>query len=337
MTRKEVLARSVAARLREAGHTAYFAGGCVRDRLMGREPEDFDIATDAPAAKVQELFPRTVPVGLQFGVVLVLADGESFEVATFRSDESYLDGRHPSRVRFGSPEEDAQRRDFTINGMFLDPQSDRVIDFVGGEADLKAGIVRGIGDPAERIREDRLRMLRCVRFASRFGFPIEARTFAAVRQSASSITDIAWERIGDEIVRILVDSDAGSARRGFELLDEAGLLKPILPEVVAMKGVQQSPDYHPEGDVFVHTLGLLEQLQGHGETVALGALCCTTWASRRAPAATNAGSPSTATASRGRRWRLPSVSGCGEVVRRGNASPTWSGTTCVTCTRGACA
>lgn len=272
MTRKEDLARSVAARLRGAGYTAYFAGGCVRDRLMGREPEDFDIATDAPASKVQELFPRTVPVGVQFGVILVLADGESFEVATFRSDEAYLDGRHPSRVRFGSPEEDAQRRDFTINGMFLDPESDRVIDFVGGEADVKAGIVRAIGDPAERIREDRLRMLRCLRFASRFGFEIDAGTFAAVRRSASSITDIAWERIGDEIVRILVDSDTGSARRGFELLDEARLLKPILPEVAAMKGVQQSPDYHPEGDVFVHTLGLLQQLQQPTETLALGAL-----------------------------------------------------------------
>ncbi len=244
----------------------------MRDRLLGREPQDFDVATDAPATVVQQLFPNTVPVGVQFGVVLVIMDDAPVEVATFRADAVYLDGRHPSSVRFSSPEEDARRRDFTINGMFIDPVTDTVIDFVGGQDDLKAGIIRAIGDPHARISEDRLRMLRAVRFAARLGFTIEPATFAAIQAVAPSITDIAWERIGDEVTRILTDSAAGSARRGFELLDATGLLVPILPEVAALEGVEQSPDYHPEGDVFVHTLGLLEQLDHPTETLALGAL-----------------------------------------------------------------
>jgi poly(A) polymerase len=272
MTHKELAARAIAMRLRDAGYTAYFAGGCVRDRLLGREPQDYDVATDAPAAQVQQLFPKTVPVGVQFGVVLVLMDGEPIEVATFRADAIYLDGRHPATVRFSSPVDDAQRRDFTINGMFLDPVTDTVIDYVGGRDDLRAGIIRAIGDPRARISEDRLRMLRAVRFAARLGFAIEPATFAAIQAAAASITDIAWERIGDETVRILTDSQAGSARCGFELLDGSGLLTPILPEVAALKGVAQSPDYHPEGDVFVHTLGLLGQLDRPSETLALGAL-----------------------------------------------------------------
>ena len=272
MTHKESAARAIATRLRDAGYTAYFAGGCVRDRLLGRVPQDFDVATDAPAAEVQQLFPRTVPVGVQFGVVLVLMDGEPVEVATFRADSIYLDGRHPTSVHFSSPVEDAQRRDFTINGMFLDPVTDTVIDYVGGQGDLHAGIIRAIGDPQARISEDRLRMLRAVRFAARLGFEIEPATFAAIQAAAPSITDIAWERIGDEVVRILTDSEASSARRGFELLDSTGLLAPILPEVAGLKGVEQSPDYHPEGDVFVHTLGLLEQLDHPTEALALSAL-----------------------------------------------------------------
>ena len=272
MTHKEAAARAIATRLREAGYTAYFAGGCVRDRLLAREPQDFDVATDAPAAEVQQLFPKTVPVGIQFGVVLVLMHSEPVEVATFRADSIYLDGRHPASVHFSSPVEDAQRRDFTINGMFLDPVTDAVIDYVGGQNDLRAGIIRAIGDPHARISEDRLRMLRAVRFAARLGFLIEPATFAAIQAAAPSITDIAWERIGDEIVRVLTDSAAGSARRGFELLDHTGLLAPLLPEVAELKGVEQSPDYHPEGDVFVHTLGLLEQLDHPTETLALGAL-----------------------------------------------------------------
>lgn len=273
MTRKESLAREVAAKLRQAGHIAYFAGGCVRDRLLGVEPGDFDIATDAPAERVQQLFPRTIPVGAQFGVILVLLDDETFEVATFRADAAYVDGRHPVSVRFSSPQEDAQRRDFTINGMFLDPADDTVLDYVGGRADLAAGVIRAIGDAASRIREDRLRMLRGVRFAARLGYTIDAPTFAAIRAAADSITDIAWERIGDEIIRMLVNTPGAKARRAFELLDESGLLAHVLPEVAALKGVEQSPDYHPEGDVFVHTLGLLERMNGEQtETLALGAL-----------------------------------------------------------------
>ena len=272
MTHKESAARAIATRLRDAGYTAYFAGGCVRDRLLGHEPQDFDVATDAPATAVQQLFAKTVPVGVQFGVVLVLMAGEPVEVATFRADSIYLDGRHPASVHFSSPVEDAQRRDFTINGMFLDPVTDAVIDYIGGQDDLRAGIIRAIGDPQARISEDRLRMLRAVRFAARLRFAIEPATFAAIQGAAASITDIAWERIGDEIVRILTDSEAGSARRGFELLDDTGLLAPILPEIAALKGVEQSPDYHPEGDVFVHTLALLEQLDHPTETLALGAL-----------------------------------------------------------------
>lgn len=272
MTRKERAARAIAARLREAGYTAYLAGGCVRDRLLGLEPKDFDVASNAAAAVVQRLFAKTIPVGVQFGVLVVVEDEQTVEVATFRADDVYLDGRHPTAVRFGSPAEDARRRDITINGMFLDPVTDMLIDYVGGQADLRRRIIRAIGDPAARIGEDRLRMLRAVRFAARFGFAIEPATFAAIRAAAPSIVDIAWERIGDEVVRILTDGRAGSARRGFELLDQSGLLVPVLPEVAALKGVAQSPDYHPEGDVWVHTLGLLAQLEQPSETLALGAL-----------------------------------------------------------------
>lgn len=272
VNRTEIAARSVAAHLRQAGFIAYLAGGCVRDRLLGREPKDFDVATNAHAEVVQGLFQRTIPVGAQFGVVLVLLDEQPIEVATFRSDSIYVDGRHPVAVHFSSPEEDAQRRDFTINGMFLDPTNDQIIDYVGGQADLRAGLIRAIGDPAARLHEDRLRMLRAVRFASRLKFRIDTDTFAAICRAAASITDMAWERIGDEVIRMLCDSADGSARRAFELLDESGLLAAILPEIVAMKHVEQSPDYHPEGDVFVHTLTLLEQLDGPSETLALGAL-----------------------------------------------------------------
>jgi poly(A) polymerase len=209
---------------------------------------------------------------VQFGVVVVVLDEVAVEVATFRADSIYLDGRHPIAVRFSSPQDDAQRRDFTINGMFLDPVSDTVIDYVGGQDDLRAGIIRAIGDPVARITEDRLRMLRAVRFAARLGFSIDRSTMTAIKGAAPSIVAIAWERIGDEISRMLTDSTAGSARRAFELLSDTGLLTPVLPEVAALRGVEQSPDYHPEGDVFVHTLGLLAQLHQPTETLALGAL-----------------------------------------------------------------
>lgn len=269
---REQTARRIAARLRDAGFAAYFAGGYTRDRLLApdRAAVDIDIATDATPAKVQELFERTVPVGVQFGVVLVVEEEMAFEVATFRSDEGYADGRHPIGVRFGSLEEDARRRDFTINAMYFDPESERIIDLVGGRADLQAGVIRAVGDAAERFREDRLRLLRAVRFAARLGFRIEGTTFAALQAAAASITDMAWERIGDEIVRILRE---GHARRGVELLDESGLLAHVLPEVAAMHGVAQSAEHHPEGDVFVHTLLLLDGLkEGDSETLGLAAL-----------------------------------------------------------------
>jgi len=260
---------SIVQRLRAEGYESYFAGGCVRDMLLGNEPQDYDIATNARPEDIQRLFPVTVPVGAQFGVILVVIDGAPFEVASFRHDGPYLDGRRPSAVRFGTLEEDIQRRDFTINGMVYDPLADRVIDRVGGQDDLRRGLVRAIGDPRARFEEDRLRMIRALRFAASLGFEIDAPTFAAIQKLAPSIAVISWERIGDEITRILTE---GGAERGFELLDRSGLLGIVLPEIVAMKGIAQSPDYHPEGDVFTHTLLLLSHLHSPTETLAYGCL-----------------------------------------------------------------
>ncbi len=251
-------AERVVERLRRAGHEALFAGGCVRDLLLGRDPGDYDVATSARASEVEALFSRTVGVGAQFGVIKVLGEVGDTEVATFRSDGPYVDHRHPSEVSFCDAEGDALRRDFTINGMFLDPETDEIIDFVGGRRDLAAGIVRAIGDPDARFDEDRLRLLRGVRFAARFGFEIEDATWRSIVAHAETICDIAWERIGDEIVKILGD---GAARRGFELLSDSRLLDAVLPEIAAMRGVEQSPEHHPEGDVFVHTLLCLEKLE----------------------------------------------------------------------------
>ena len=253
----ERTARAIVDRLREHGHTAYFNGGCVRDLVRGQEPKDIDIATDARPEQVQKLFPRTYAVGAHFGVIVVLQDDLQFEVATFRSDDVYIDGRRPSAVHFSSPEEDAQRRDFTINGMFYDPVAEEVIDFVGGRADLEAKLVRAIGDPAQRFAEDRLRILRAVRFATVLGFEIESNTRDALRESAPKISEISAERIREELVRIFVSLNRV---RGWDLLDESGLLRVILPEVEAMKGCAQPEQFHPEGDVFQHTrlmLGLL--------------------------------------------------------------------------------
>jgi poly(A) polymerase len=255
--------------LRREGHEAYFAGGSVRDMLLGKEPQDYDIATSARPEDVRRIFSDTVPVGAQFGVILVLIAGQPFEVASFRDDGPYLDGRRPSQVRYGSLEEDVRRRDFTINGMIYDPLADRVIDLVGGRGDLQERRIRAIGDAVQRFQEDRLRMIRAVRFAASLDFVIEDATFAAIQQLAPAVTDIAWERIGDEITRILIE---GGARRGFELLDESGLLKVLLPEIDALKGIWQSPDYHPEGDVFTHTMLLLGHLKAPSETLAYGCL-----------------------------------------------------------------
>lgn len=264
-------ATRIVRRLRAAGHEALFAGGCVRDLLLGHEPADYDIATSAPASTVQQIFPKTVPVGLQFGVVIVLEEGEPFQVATFRRDGIYLDHRHPVDVEFSDARHDAERRDFTINGMFLDPETDAVIDHVGGRADLDARVVRAIGDPYARFDEDALRLLRAVRFAARFDYAIAPETFDAIRTLAPTITGIAWERIGEEIVKILTE---GRARRGFELLSDTGLLAIVLPEVERMRDVAQTPEHHPEGDVLTHTLLCLEKLEKgrHGEALALAVL-----------------------------------------------------------------
>ncbi len=291
-------AAAIVRTLRARGHQAYFAGGCVRDLLLGREPADYDVSTDATPRQVMQIFPQTFAVGEQFGVVLVppqpdgdpttLLSGatgvparqgergkETVEVATFRSDVGYSDGRHPDEVRFSKdPREDVQRRDFTINGMMLDPETNETLDFVGGREDLKAGIVRAIGDPERRFAEDKLRMLRAVRFAARFDYQIDPATMAAIQKLAPQIRQVSCERVREELTKMLTE---GQARRAFELLDTTGLLRQVLPEIAAMKGVEQSPDYHPEGDVFVHTLLLLEKLQPGGsgsisKTLAWGAL-----------------------------------------------------------------
>jgi len=253
----ETTARGLVGRLRAAGHLAYFAGGCVRDLVRGQTPKDFDIATDARPEDVQKIFSRTYAVGAHFGVIVVLEKDWQFEVATFRSDGIYLDGRHPAQVSFSSPEEDARRRDFTINGMFFDPPNDAVIDFVGGREDLAAGIVRAIRDPAQRFAEDRLRLLRAVRFATVLEFEIEPVTWSAIVQAAPTIQEISSERIREELMRIFLSPQRV---RGWDLLDASGLMKAILPEIENLKGCAQPPQFHPEGDVFRHTRLMLELL-----------------------------------------------------------------------------
>ena len=267
--------------LERHGHSAYLVGGCVRDLLLGREPTDYDIATDATPTEVMEIFPESYDVGVQFGVILVpvpkgrakerfkeredktvsevaAPSQDVVEVATFRSDIGYSDGRHPDQVRFSrSPREDVERRDFTINGLLLDPRTNEVLDYVDGRNDLRARVIRAIGKPAERFREDKLRMLRAVRFAARFQFTIETGTLQAIQRLASEIHQVSRERVRDELTKMLTE---GRARSAFLRLDQTGLLHQVLPEIAAMKGVEQSPQFHPEGDVFVHTLLLLDKL-----------------------------------------------------------------------------
>jgi poly(A) polymerase len=302
----KTFAISIVRTLRARGHQAYFVGGCVRDLVLGREPAaDYDVATEATPDEVMRIFPETYAVGAQFGVVLVpdpdarnkslIASGDEssqsevsaelktailagsptkgryVEVATFRSDIGYSDGRHPDQVRFSrDPREDVQRRDFTINGLLLDPLSGEVLDYVGGQKDLQARIIRAIGNPALRFAEDKLRMLRAVRFAARFECAIEPATLAAIRKLAAQIGQVSRERVREELTKTLTE---GHARRAFELLDETGLLREVLPEIEAMKGVEQPPEFHPEGDVFVHTMLLLENLpQPCSPTLAWGGL-----------------------------------------------------------------
>ena len=259
----EAIATRIVRRLRDAGHEAYFAGGCVRDRLLGRPAHDIDVATSAHPEQVQLLFPRTVAVGAACGVIVVLEGGTEFQVATFRADGVYLDGRRPESVTFTTAEGDAQRRDFTVNGLFYDPIEKKILDFVGGEADLKAGVIRCIGEPADRFREDKLRLLRGVRFAATLGFVIDPSTWTALREMASLIPAVSAERIRDELVKIFVHP---SRVCGFDLLDQSGLLEVLLPEVAKTKGCEQPPEFHPEGDVFVHTRLMLSLLP---ETVSV--------------------------------------------------------------------
>ena len=270
MTEAEALARAVIARLRGAGHQAYLVGGCVRDLLLGAAPKDFDVATDAPPERIIDLFPNSGRVGAHFGVMLVRDGSSQVEVATFRSDHNYEDGRRPASVQFETdPRADVLRRDFTINGLMMDPETDSVLDYVGGRADLEQRVIRAIGDPDACFGEDHLRLLRAIRFAARLGFDLDHATFEAMRRHHASILRVSAERVRDELVRILTE---GGARRGFEMLNASGMLADLLPEVEAMKGVEQPPEFHPEGDVWVHTLLLLEKLGRATPTLALGAL-----------------------------------------------------------------
>jgi len=265
------LANSICEVLRRNGYQALLVGGCVRDLLLGREPADYDVTTNATPEEVMKLFPESVAVGAQFGVMLIPRDGWKVEVAAFRSDVGYSDGRHPDRVVYSkTPEEDVQRRDFTINGLLMRHDTGEVLDFVGGQADLKAEIIRAIGEPSRRFTEDKLRMMRAVRFAARFGFEIEATTFRAIRRHAGEIHQVSPERLRDELTKLLTE---GAARQGFELLDETWLLEQVLPEIASMKGVEQPPQYHPEGDVWMHTRMMLEGLPaGSSPTLAWGVL-----------------------------------------------------------------
>jgi poly(A) polymerase len=264
-------ANSICATLQNAGYQAFLVGGCVRDLLLKREPTDYDVATDATPEQVLQLFPNGITVGAQFGVILVPQDGRKVEVATFRSDIGYADGRHPDRVEYSTAsEEDVKRRDFTINGLLMRHDTDEVWDFVKGQADLSAGIIRAIGEPGRRFAEDKLRMLRAVRFAARFGYEVEAETFRAIRRHAKEIQQVSSERIREELTKMLTE---GAARAAFELLDTCWLLPSVLPEISALHGVEQPAQYHPEGDVWIHTLMMLEGLPaGCSPTLAWGVL-----------------------------------------------------------------
>ena len=269
ITDKRALAEKILGRLHEQGHTALFAGGCVRDKLRAVPPKDYDIATSATPDQVLQLFPKTVPVGAQFGVILVIEEGTPFEVATFRTEGGYQDGRRPTHVAFANVQEDAKRRDFTVNGLYEDVVKGQIVDFVGGRADIDRKLIRTIGDPEARFLEDHLRMLRAVRFDVQLDFEIDPPTFAVIQRHADLILKVSQERIRDELVKILTSPFPA---RGVRLLDKAGLLSRILPEMEVMKGVEQPSQYHPEGDVFVHTLMLIDGLSSAPIELAMGAL-----------------------------------------------------------------
>jgi len=262
-------ALAVCRTLHGAGHRALFAGGCVRDELLGLHPKDYDVATSATPDEVEKLFKRVITVGKAFGVQMVMIGDVQVEVATFRWDGPYLDGRRPVSVEFRDEQQDALRRDFTVNALFFDPITEEVLDYAGGREDLVRQVVRAVGVAYDRFMEDHLRLLRCVRFAAQLDFKIDPATFTAVKELAHLIKKTSPERVRDELLRILTQPHA---HRGFMLLDESGLLPHLLPEISAMKGVEQPPEYHPEGDVFVHTMKMLEMLDGPTATLALGVL-----------------------------------------------------------------
>jgi poly(A) polymerase len=253
----EAAARLIVERLRARGFEALYAGGCVRDQLLGLTPHDYDVATNARPEQVEALFPRTVPVGVQFGVIIVLEQGAEIQVATFRGDGTYHDGRHPESVRFTDAEGDSRRRDFTVNGLFFDPIEERILDFVEGRRDLESRLLRAIGNPSERFAEDKLRLLRAVRFATTLGFEIDPDTWREILVWSPEIHAVSAERIREELVKILLSPNRV---RGFDLLDKSGLLRQVLPEIDALKGCDQPPEFHPEGDVFVHTRLMLSML-----------------------------------------------------------------------------
>jgi poly(A) polymerase len=260
---KRLNAQAIVRKLKAAGHEAFFVGGCVRDFLRGVTPGDYDIVTSAAPEEVCRIFPRAITIGAKFGVVAVILDGHPYEVATFRSDDLYEDGRHPSRIRFASAKEDVQRRDFTVNGLLMNPETQEIIDYVNGRSDIEKKIIRTIGDSDSRFQEDFLRMLRAIRFAANLDFSLAEETKKAIQRNASHIRQISAERIQEEFNKILT---RGGARKGFELLQETGILNVILPEVTDTIGVEQPPRFHPEGDVWQHILRMLELLPTDGET-----------------------------------------------------------------------
>ncbi len=253
----KIIAKKIVEELQSAGFDAFWVGGCVRDFLLGREPQDFDIATEAKPEQVEKLFQKTIPVGKKFGVIIVLESGQQFQVATFRAEADYQDGRRPGKVVFANAEADALRRDFTVNGLFYDPLTEKIHDWIGGEEDLRAKMIRTIGKPEERFGEDHLRLLRAVRFAAQLNFEIETQTFSAIQKLAPKIKLISAERIRDELLKLFRSPHAA---RGLVLLRDSGLLENILPELAATVDCEQSPDFHPEGSVFNHSCLMLEKL-----------------------------------------------------------------------------
>ena len=263
------LATDIVKTLKKEGFEAYFVGGCVRDLIMGFTPKDYDVATSATPDQIIKLFPKTIAIGKAFGVITVITNKHNIEVATFRTEGPYSDGRRPDKIEFTTAKEDVLRRDFTINGLLFDPEKEKAIDYVDGQKDIKQKIIRTIGDPDRRFDEDKLRMLRAIKFASRFKFKIEQETWNAIQEHSKEINKISAERIRQELIGILTE---GNARTGFELLDKSGLLTEILPEISALKGVEQPPEFHPEGDVWIHTLMMLEMLQNPSQELAWAVL-----------------------------------------------------------------